>query len=952
MTCPRCRAENSEHASNCSRCGTDLGSVASANTFTEDDVTAPARLPSYPKTSAAVGVATPAPGAGGLLPSSSASLPTVAAGTLAPGTEFGPRYRIECLLGRGGMGAVYKAYDKELNRVVALKLVRPELTADASSMQRFKQELLLASKISHKNILRIHDLGDVEGVKFISMAYVEGEDLHHMLEREGRLPLERTLNVTRQLCAALDAAHAEGVVHRDLKPQNVLIDAAENAYVSDFGLAKSLEESAAVMTRTGEVLGTPRYMSPEQVEGKPADHRSDLYSLGLIVYEMATGDVPFKGDSAFQVMYQRVTQKPKSPKELNPDLPDYLVRIILRCLERDTNLRYQQASNVLHDLEREVAPTPSRSVQISLPVLTGSGWKLAVVAVLALIAIALAIPPVRHAIFHSSQPATVAGAGIPPLTQGKYVAVLGFRVLGDQESLGYIAEGLGDSLTVKLFQLKDVHVASSTAVEKAAKTDSLEKIARELGANLLVHGTVQGTKAQGELQKIAVIVNLDDMSSGRTLWSGEVSGMTQDLLTLEDQIGSKLISALELKPSGSELGRAAAHPTENMEAYDLYLKGRDALRRERSTKDIQAAIDFFDAALKKDQNFARAYTGVADASLDMYGHNKDSFWTQKALEAAKQAQQLNDELPEVHFALGSVYRVTGKVGESILELDRALQLAPNSDEGYRRLGAAYLANGRKEEALKALQKAVELNPYYWRNYLALGNARFDVGDNDQALSAYRKVTELEPDNAVGYMNIGGVYFREGKYNEAIPFYEKALKLQPQADLYTNLGTAYFFLRRYQEAVPLFEKAVEMDPNDQWYVGNLADAYRWSGHPDKAQSTYDKAIALAYKELEVNPRRASTMGSLAVYFAKKGDSTQALQFIGRARSIDPTNNQLMYYEAEVQALANRPQEALKSLKEAFQKGYSPEDARNDPELKSLEGRPEFDKLLKEFGGKTK
>jgi eukaryotic-like serine/threonine-protein kinase len=882
----------------------------------------------------------------------SASSSAIAAGTLAPGSEFGPRYRIEALLGRGGMGAVYKAYDKELNRVVALKLVRPELTADASSMQRFKQELLLASKISHKNILRIHDLGDVEGVKFISMAYVEGEDLHHTLEREGRLPLARALNITRQLCAALDAAHTEGVVHRDLKPQNVLIDAEDSAYVSDFGLAKSLEESAAIMTRTGEVLGTPRYMSPEQVEGKPADHRSDIYSLGLILYEMVTGDVPFKGDSAFQVMYQRVTQKPKSPKDVNPDLPDYLVRIVLRCLERDVDMRYQQARDVLHDLEREVGPTPSRSVQISLPVLTRSGWKLAAGTVLALIAIALAIPSVRHAIFRPSRATVTGAASIPPFTQGKYVAILPFRVLGDQESLGYIAEGLSESLSAKLFQLKGVHVASSTAAEKAREKDPPEKIASELGANLLVHGTVQGRKVQGEVQEIAVIVNLDDVSGGRRLWSGEVSGLTQDLLTLEDQIGSKLVSALELKPSGAELVRGASHPTENMEAYELYLKGREALRHERSTKDIQTAIGFFDAALKKDQNFALAYTGVADASLSMYTQSKDGFWTQKALEAAKQAQQLNDELPEVHFALGSVYRATGKAGESIIELDRALQLDPKSDEGYRRLGDAYLASGRKDEALKAYRKAVELSPYYWVNYNSLGRACFNVGDNNESLSAFRKITELEPDNAIGYMNIGTVYFRQGKYNECIPYFEKALKLQPQADLYSDLGTAYFFLRRYQEAVPMFEKAVEMNANDEVNVGNLADAYRWSGHADKAQVTYDKAIALAYRELQVNPRQARALNSLAVYYAKKGDSAQAIQFIRRARAIDPNNVEFIYDEAQVQALANNPAEAIKSLKEAFQKGYSVEEARNDPELKSLEGRPEFEKLLKEFSGKTK
>jgi eukaryotic-like serine/threonine-protein kinase len=943
MICPRCQAENSDSALRCDHCGSALGSELDAHAPGGEDVTASSGFVAYSKPPVPSPVATPAPGVG-----SGGSTPLA----LAPGTEFGLRYRIECLLGRGGMGAVYKAYDKELDRVVALKLVRPELTNDASSMRRFKQELLLASKISHKNILRIHDLGDVEGVKFISMAYVEGEDLHHVLKREGRLRLERALNITRQLCAALDAAHAEGVVHRDLKPQNVLIDGADNAYISDFGLAKSLGEGAAMTTRTGEILGTPRYMSPEQVEGKPADHRSDIYSQGLIVYEMVTGKVPFEGDSALQVMYQRVTQKPRSPKELDPDLPDYLVRIILRCLERDPEQRYQQARDVLEDLESEVAPPPSHGVHIWLPVPTRSGWGLTAGAALALILAALAIPPIRHTIFRPSRQSMAGPAGIPPLSQGKYVAVLPFRVLGDQESLSYVAEGLGEALSARLFQLRDVHVASSTAAAKAGEKDPPEKIARELGANLLIQGTIQGTKVQGELQKIAVIAHLDDVSTGRRLWSGEVSGMTQDLLTLEDQIGSKLVSALELKPSGSEARRSAAHPTENMEAYDLYLKGRDALRHERSTKDIQTAIDFFDAALKKDQSFALAYTGVADASLDMYRQNKDGFWTQKALEAAKQAQQLNDELAETHFSLGSVYSATGQVAQSIIELDRALELAPNSDEGYRRLGNAYKASGRKDEALKAYRKAVELNPYYWSNYNSLGNAYVDVGDYNDALAAFRRITDLEPDNSIGYMNIGVVYFSQGKYNECIPFLEKALKLQPQADLYSNLGTAYFFLRRYKEAVPMFEKAVKMDPNDQENVGNLADAYRWSGNTDKAQSTYDKAIALAYKELEVNPRKASTMRFLALYYAKKGDSTQALEFIRRARAIDPNDIEFIYNEAEIQALANHPAEALKALRDAFQKGYSPEEAKNDPGLKSLEGRPEFDRLLKEFSGKTK
>jgi serine/threonine protein kinase/TolB-like protein len=442
-----------------------------------------------------------------------AQIDSISLSAIPPGAQFGPRYTIESLIGEGGMGKVYKAHDNDLDRTVALKLVRPELASDPNSMQRFKQELLLASRISHRNILRIHDLGDVGGVKFISMAYVQGDDLHDVLVKSGRMPVDRALNIAKQLASALDAAHAEGVVHRDLKPRNVLIDATDHVYVSDFGLAKSLEtESATGMTRAGEVLGTPRYMSPEQAESKPADHRSDLYSLGVILFEMVTGDAPFGGNSTLQVMYQHVTAKPKDPKVLNPELPDYLGKVILRCLEKNPVERYQSAREVLHDLESGTPPT--RVVRLRLAETAYPKWLIAAMIALPLmLGASLLIPSVREVVLGRLAGSRSAQDGVAAPRLDKYMAVLPLDVQGNEEELKYVAGGVVDSLSAQLLQLKNVHVAAPETVELSLKKGSVEKIARDLGVTLVVHGTVQSSG-----DKVHIVIQVDDVKKGKRLW--------------------------------------------------------------------------------------------------------------------------------------------------------------------------------------------------------------------------------------------------------------------------------------------------------------------------------------------------------------------------------------------------------------------------------------------------
>jgi len=890
-------------------------------------------------------------------------------GGLEPGMDFGPRFRIEQLLGEGGMGRVYKALDKELGRTVALKILQPELTKDPSVIMRFKQELLLASRISHRNILRIHDLTDYEGVKFITMAFIEGKDLNQLLKESRPLPIDRSLKMARQMCEALDAAHAEGVVHRDFKPHNVLVGNNDQVYVSDFGLATSFETAKMGMTRTGAFVGTPRYMSPEQVEGKQVDSRTDLYSFGLVFYEMVCGEVPFAGDSTWQVMYQRVKDAPKNVKQVNPNIPDNVADIIMHCLEREPGERYQSAKEILADIDAHRGPemsvssmyrmppqggggsaAGSRSVQITLPAKPPL-WLYATGGTLLLGLLFLAIPTTRHLVIKPPAETEVvnpeAVKGLPPLSQGKYVAVLPFRVIGGDTSIGYVAEGLGEALSAKLFQLKGVHVASSDDTGKTDTKAPLPEVAKKLGANMIVTGMVQGSA-----NELRITVKLNNVAENKVVWNEEFSGVPGDLLTIEDRIYGKLAEALEANASPGDILAGTAHPTDNVDAYDSYLRGHNALRGQLNPKSIQSAIDYFNAALRKDPKFAKAYTGLADASLRMYEENKDSFWTEKALNAAKQAQALNDKLPEVHFSLGSIYSATGQTAQAISELKRAQELAPNSDEGYRRLGNAYLAAGQNEPAIRSLEKAVELNPYYWVNQNALGNAYRQTGSYEKALKNFQQVTQLEPQNEIGYANLGTVYASMGRYEESIAPLQKAIQLGPQPAVISNLGTSYYYLHRYPEAVKQFEKAVELNPNDETMMGNLADGYRAAGQMDKAKPTYDKAIALAFRALNVNPRSATTMGSLALYYAKKGDMGEAVGWIQRARGLDPSSVDLIGTSAEVHALCNRPEEAIADLKKGLQLGLTTATIESDPELDSLRKRLDYQALMTQFSPKKK
>ena len=846
-------------------------------------------------------------------------------------------YRLLGPLGSGGMGVVYRAEDTTLGRTVALKFLSERSVGNLAFGDRLRREARMASTLNHPNICTIYEVGEDAGETFIAMEYVEGRPLSQLIHAGG-IPFETILRYGQQLASALAHAHDRGIVHGDLKPLNIIVTPDGDAKILDFGLARrdnpaefdrQTLETASADSRPG-LGGTLPYMSPEQVNGNPVSPRTDLWSLGVVLYEMASGTRPFHGENLY-LLCNSIVRNP--PTSLPVQVPANLATVIFHCLEKEPARRYQRAGEVRAALE---AQTPSKESAVAVPGRAAVPRKPKLVIAAALLLVLLIAGAAW--LFRERGGRPSAALAVP---KGVLLSVLPPASGGDASQTAFDS-GLVDTLNSRLGELTAGHPLSVIPMSEtlAQHVTTVDAARAQFGVNLVLVLTVQRA-----LDDVRVNYSLVDARSHEQVRGGTVTAPAKDPFALQDQVFESVAAAMELQLAPQEKRQATAYGTAQSAAYDFYMQGRGYLQNYVVPDSVDNAIALFQRALEKDPGYAAARAGLGEAYSRKYQFSHEQRWADVAIDNCQKAAAGGPKLAAAHACLGRVFNAQGKYEKAAEEYSQTLQLDPASDDAYGGLATAYAKLGRLEEAERAYKQAISARPSYWATYNWLGLFYMGHARYDEAATMFSEVVTLAPDSFTGYYNLGGVRVLQGRYAEAIPLLDRSLSIRPTADARSNLATAYFQMRRYAESASNFEETVKLDPKNYLFWGNLGDAYYWApGRRQEAARAYEKAITLGEERRRINPNDAQLLSSLAMYHAMRNEKKPALDNLDAALRLQPDSPDILFNAGIAYQQLGETNRALDVLEKAASLGVSPEVLRDTPNFDSLKDNPRFVGLI--------
>ncbi len=855
------------------------------------------------------------------------------------------RFHIEARLGAGGMGEVFRARDTTLRRLVAIK--RTQRAATDADRKRFLHEGQRASALNHPGIAAIYDVFTEGGEVYLVMEYIEGETLRSRLSRP--ISHDEFRRIASESVAALAAAHDKGILHRDIKPENIMLCSSGThpgqVKLLDFGLAQQatddtgLLETATMLTVAGMLAGTPQYMAPEILNGEPADRRSDIFALGVVMYEMLSGHHPFAAPTP-TAMIGQVLHQP--PRPLDPAVPPAYAAIVTRALAKRPADRYQTAHEIVFDLHHtDRVPAPAAGASSS----AASRTRRPILAIIALVAVIVVAAVTYLFVRHRHAPSATKTSAPAAVTAGT-LAVLPPTVADAQDTkLATFGRGLADSLAQRLSDLSinhDISVLTARQLQDK-KATTLADAARELGANSAL--AIRLTR-DGDLVHAAYTVAQPDKSATqpRTLATGTVTAPVSDMFSIENQLATATATALNIPLRTEEQRALANHGTTFPEAYQYFLQGRGYLLEAFTPETFKSAQTMFKEALRIDPNYGAAKAGLGESWLYAYNNHHQLTDIEQARKACSDAVTLGNAGADGHICLGTLAQETGKQAEAANEFQKALQLEPANDRASIGLAKAYEKLNQPEKAEATYKQAIDLRPNYWRGYDQLGAFYFRTADYPKAEQMFRAATEKDPQSFRSYSNLAAALSFQEKDAEAVEALKKSIVLHPTADAYSNLGVGLFRLRRFEESEAEFRRSIQLAPDAYGSWSALGDAEYYGGHREQARKAYARAVELATAQLKASPNDATILGDLANAYSMIGDSTQALDFLNRSLAINHTDKELMFIAANVYNQLHQTGPALEWLGKALAAGYSPSVVAKAPALDNLHSNLRYQQLM--------